>query len=109
MKCEVKDMVMGHLCLIMGGKFMAYNGRGIYDICFVWKCVQIMLVFREAGHHMTTAFVPFELPTCGALQRGWDHSPPKARKKIRDPAGIRIRGFISLSPKKTTFMSVCFR
>ena len=27
---------------------------------------------------MTTGFGPFELPTCGLLQRGWDHSPPKA-------------------------------
>ena len=34
MKCEVKhngDMGMGHLWLIMGGAFMAYNGRGIFD------------------------------------------------------------------------------
>ena len=26
---------------------------------------------------MTTGFSPFELPTCGLLQKGQDHSPPK--------------------------------
>ena len=31
-----------------------------------------------SGHRMTTGFSPFELPTCGLLQRGRDHSPPKA-------------------------------
>ena len=35
MTCEVQhngDMGMGHLCLIMGGHFMPYNGLGIYDL-----------------------------------------------------------------------------
>ena len=35
MKCEVKhngDMGMGHLWLIMGGTFMAYNGWDIYGL-----------------------------------------------------------------------------
>ena len=27
---------------------------------------------------MTSGFGPFELPTCGPLQKGQDHSPPKA-------------------------------
>ena len=27
---------------------------------------------------MTTGFGPFELPTCGQLQKGRDHSSPKA-------------------------------
>ena len=31
-----------------------------------------------SGHRMTTGFGPFELPTCGLLQTGRDHSPPKA-------------------------------
>ena len=31
-----------------------------------------------SDHRMTTGFGPFELPTCGLLQRGRDHSPPKA-------------------------------
>ena len=30
-----------------------------------------------SDHRMTTGFGPFELPTCGLLQRGRDHSPPK--------------------------------
>ena len=36
---------------------------------------------------MTTGFGPFELPTCGLLQRGRDHSPPKACFiNLRSPA-----------------------
>ena len=31
-----------------------------------------------SDHHMTTGFGPFEVPTCGLLQRRRDHSPPKA-------------------------------
>ena len=31
-----------------------------------------------SDHRMITGFGPFELPTCGLLQRGRDHSPPKA-------------------------------
>ena len=71
MKYEVKhngDMGMGHLCLIMGGAFMAkwvgnlwlimggalgcgygLNRWGSYDkvsCCFVWKYAKKMLVFR---------------------------------------------------------------
>ena len=57
------------------------GGAVITSICFVWKNAQ-----KNAGlqgstlsdHHMTTGFCPFELPTCGLLQRGQDHSPPKA-------------------------------
>ena len=30
-----------------------------------------------SGSLMTMGFGPFELPTRGLLQRGWDHSPPK--------------------------------
>ena len=86
---------MGHLSL---------NGRGIYHLMdgalwygwgsydkvscfFVWKYAQ-----KNAGlqgstlsdHRMTTGFGPFELPTCGLLQRGRDHSPPKLC--LRSPA-----------------------
>jgi len=39
-----------------------------------------------SNHHMTTGFGPFELPTCGLLQRGRDHSPPKACFYLRSPA-----------------------
>ena len=35
---------------------------------------------------MTTGFDPFELPTCGLLQGGWDHSRPKACFYLRSPA-----------------------
>ena len=31
-----------------------------------------------SGHRMTTGFGPFEFPTRDLLQKGWDHSPPKA-------------------------------
>ena len=31
-----------------------------------------------SGHCMTTSFSAFELPTCGLLQKGQDHSLPKA-------------------------------
>ena len=31
-----------------------------------------------SGHRMTTDFGPFELLTHGLLQKGRDHSPPKA-------------------------------
>ena len=34
--------------------------------------------FRNVKYHMITGFGPFEYPTCGLLQRGQDHSPPKA-------------------------------
>ena len=30
-----------------------------------------------SGPRMTTGFGPFELPTRGLLQKGWDHSLPK--------------------------------
>ena len=35
---------------------------------------------------MVTGFGPFELPTCGLLQRGQDHSIPKACFYLRSPA-----------------------
>ena len=39
------------------------------------------------GHCMTTGFIPFELPTFGLLQRGWDHCPPsKACLDLKNPA-----------------------
>ena len=30
-----------------------------------------------SDHRMTMGFIPFKLPTCGLLQKEWDHSPPK--------------------------------
>ena len=77
------------------------NGRGIYDLngwdiygskgwgsydkvsyCFFGRYAQKALVFRGvatlSGPRMTMGFGPFELPTRGLLQKGRDHSPPKA-------------------------------
>ena len=60
------------------------NGWGSYDkvsCCFVWKYAQKIAGLQGStlsDHRMTTGFGPFELPTCGLLQRGRDHSPPKA-------------------------------
>ena len=82
---------------LMGGAFMAYwvghlwfNGWDTYGLNG-WGSNGKLLFHLEvcsksaglqgstlSGHHMTTGFGPFELPTCGLLQRGWDHSPPKA-------------------------------
>ena len=44
----------------------------------------------RSGHHMTTGFGPFELMICGLLQRGRDHSPPKACFCSRTPALDRL-------------------
>ena len=80
-------MGMGHLWLLMGGYLgcgYGLNGWGSYDkvsCCFVWKYAQKIAGLQGStlsDHRMTTGFGPFELPTCGLLQRGQDHSPPKA-------------------------------
>ena len=39
-----------------------------------------------SSHCMTTGFGPFELLTCGLLQRGRDYSPPRACFHLRSPA-----------------------
>lgn len=85
-----------------------YNGWGIYDLmgggiygldgwasyvkvssCFVWKYAQKMLHGLQGStlsdHCMTTGFGPLELPTCGLLQKGLDHSPLKACIYLRSP------------------------
>ena len=68
------------------------NGWGGYDklsCCFVWKYAQKIAGLQGStlsDHRMTTGFGPFELPTCGLLQRGRDHSPPKACFILRSPA-----------------------
>ena len=60
------------------------NGWGSYDkvsCCFVWKYAQKIAGLQRStlsDHRMTTGFSPFELSTCGLLQRGRDYSPPKA-------------------------------
>ena len=69
---------MGHLSL---------NGLSIYG--------KVAVLFGRnagfqgstlSGHHMTTSFGSSELLTCGLLQRGQDHSPPKACFYLRNPA-----------------------
>ena len=47
----------------------------------LWQSELLFLVFRGvatiSSHRMTTGFGPFKLLTCGLLQKGWDHTPPK--------------------------------
>ena len=73
----------------MGGAFVAYMGGAVMEsCCFVWKNAK-----KNAGlqgsilsdHCMATGFGSIELPTCGLLQRGRDHSPPTA--SVADPRG----------------------
>ena len=96
---------------LMGWAFMPYNGWSIYGLMgrafrvwlwlkWVGQLWQSKLLFyleicsKNAGlqgstlsdHRMTTGFRPFELPTCGLLQRGRDHSSPKACFYLRSPA-----------------------
>jgi len=83
-KCKVKhngDMGIGHLWLIMGGAFMAYNGWGIYGLrVWLWlkwvgklwqqAAVSFGNMLKNAGlqghtlsdHRMTRGLGPFELP-----------------------------------------------
>ena len=80
--------LMGRAFHLMGGALWygwgtyGLNGWGSYDkCCFVWKYAQKIAGLQGStlsDHCMTTGFGPFELPTCGLLQRGRDHSPPKA-------------------------------
>ena len=52
----------------------------------LFSCSYVYLSDSDAGHqgsslsdpHKTTGFGPFKLPTRGPLQKGRDHSPPKA-------------------------------
>ena len=104
---DIYDLMEGHLyhlmggalCHLMGGAFchlmaghLSLNGWGTYGLngwgsydkvsCFfIWKYAQKIACLQGStlsNHRMTTGFSPFELPTCGLLQRGRDHSPLKA-------------------------------
>ena len=91
---------MGHLWLKWMGIY-GLNGWGIYDLngCGIYDLNgwghlwlkwmgRLVTVFgryaqkkywsSDTGPRMTTGFGPFELPTRGLLQKGRDHSPPKA-------------------------------
>ena len=94
---DIYDIMEGHLSLngrgiyhLTGGALWyglgtyGLNGWGSYDkvsCCFVWRYAQKIAGLQGStlsDYRMTTGFSPFELPTCGLLQRGRDHSPPKA-------------------------------
>ena len=80
---DIYDLMEGPLYHLMGEALWS-NGWGTYDkvsYCFVWKYAQKIAGLQGStlsDHRMTTGIGPFELPTCGLLQRGQDHSPPKA-------------------------------
>ena len=94
---DIYDLMEGHLYHLMGGAF-ALNGQGIYHLMggALWYglgtyglngwgsydkvscCFAGLQGSTLSDHRMTTGFSPFELPTCGLLQRGRDHSPPNA-------------------------------
>ena len=59
----------------MGGAVMAKRVIVVWEICSKNTGLQGS---APSSHHMTTGFGPFELPTCGLLQKGRDHSPLKA-------------------------------
>ena len=72
----------------MGGGIYDLNGWGIYgsngwgkELLFMGDMLKkknpdLRQGSTLSGHCMTTGFGPFELPTCGLLQKGQDHSPP---------------------------------
>ena len=80
----------------MVGAFYGLNGWGIYGlngwgiygsngwgglVTVFGRCAQKITGLQGStlsGPRMTTGFGPFELPTRGLLQKGRDHSPPKA-------------------------------
>ena len=70
--------------MVWVGHLYGLNGWGSYDkvsCCFVWKYAKKIADLQGStlsDQRMTTGFGPFELSTCGLLQRGRDHSPPKA-------------------------------
>ena len=64
-------LMVGHL-----GCGYGLNGWGSYDkvsCFFIWKNAHKKIAGLQgstlSGHHMTTGFCPFELPTCELLQR----------------------------------------
>ena len=55
----------------MCGASMAHGWGSYGSVKFKNTGLQGSTLF---GHHITTGFAPFDLPTCGLLQKGWDHS-----------------------------------
>ena len=68
----------------------------------LFSCSYVYLSDSDAGHqgsslsdpHKTTGFGPFKLPTRGPLQKGWDHSPPKAC--FEEPSTRKFFSFLFL-------------
>ena len=71
---DISDLMEGYLYNLMGGAVMTKLLFHL-EICSKIAGLQGSTL---SDHRMTTGFGPFELPTCGLLQRGRDHSPPKA-------------------------------
>ena len=59
----------------MGGAVMA---KQLIVFRKIWSKNTGLQGSNLSGPRMTTGFGPFELPTRGLLQKGRDHSPPKA-------------------------------
>ena len=63
----------------MGGGIYGSNGWG-KELLFMGDMLKknpdLWQGSTLSGHCMTTGFGPFELPSCGLLQKGQDHSPP---------------------------------
>ena len=77
-------MGMGHLQL---------NGLGIYGLNGWGSYGKVAVLFGNvlkkcwsSDHRTTIGFGPFELPTCGLIQRGQDHSSPKGCFILRSTA-----------------------
>ena len=56
------------------------NGRDSYGYCCqeIWLKTDGLQGSTHSYHHINMGSGPFKLPTHGLLQKGWDHSPPKA-------------------------------
>ena len=71
--CGIYDLNgWGHLWLKWMGRLVTIFGR------YAQKKNTGLQGSTLSGPRMTTGFGPFELPTRGLLQKGRDHSPPKA-------------------------------
>ena len=63
-----------------GWDMYSLDGWGSYGKLFFGRYAQKNTCLQGStlsSHRMTMGFGPFELPTHGLLQKGWDHSPTK--------------------------------
>ena len=83
LKCEVKNMGMGHLWLKWVGHLQLRWMGQLWqsELLFFGRYAQNENTGLQgstlSGHSMTTGFGLFEFPTHGLLQKEQDHSPPK--------------------------------